>query len=294
MKYACIARHEGAWPVRLMCRLLGVSRSGYYAARGRTPSAHARRDQRLRLAIRAVHAATRQRYGAPKIHAELRDQGERCGRKRVARLMRSDGLRATSARRFRVTTQSHHLQPVADNHLDRRFALSAHPTPDRAWAGDITYLPTHQGWLYLAVLLDLASRRVVGWCAAPSLGQELTLGALHMALRQRRPVPGTLHHSDRGVQYASAAYQKALATHGLIPSMSRRGNCWDNAVLESFFATLKTELVSTANWATRHAAHRDLSEYIDIWYNHQRRHSTLGYRTPVEYERNVLQRTAAG
>jgi putative transposase len=297
VKYASIARHRREFPVRLMCRVLGVSASGFYAAqqRQRRPLSHrARSDQRLRLEIRAIHQATKRRYGAPKIHTELRHaQGIRVGRKRVARLMRADGLRAKRARAFRVTTQSGHREPVAENHLGRRFALAEHPERDRTWAADITYVPTLGGWLYLAVVLDLASRRVVGWCAAAQLSQTLTLRALHMALTRRRPGLGLLHHSDRGVQYASGDYQALLAAHGLQCSMSRAGDCWDNAVVESFFATLKTELVHGARWPTREAAHRALAEYLDVWYNHARRHATLGYRTPAEYEREVLTRATA-
>jgi putative transposase len=288
VKYACIARHRGEFPVRLMCRVLAVSPAGFYAAQRRLPSERARVDQRLTLEIRAIHRATRQRYGAVKIHRELRGQAVRCGRKRVARLMRAEGLRAKRSRAFRVTTHSCHAEPVAENHLARRFALAEHPARDRTWAADITYVPTRTGWLYLAVVLDLASRRVVGWCADARLDQTLTIRALRVALGRRRPVPGLLHHSDRGVQYASGDYQALLMAYGLACSMSRAGDCWDNAVVESFFATLKTELVADARWPTREAAHRDLAEYLDVWYNHQRRHASLGYRTPAEYESEVL------
>jgi putative transposase len=293
VKYACIARHRGEFPVRLMCRVLQVSRAGFYAAQQRRPSGRARLDQRLRLEIRAAHVASRQRYGAPKIHAELRAQGLCCGHNRVARLMRADGLRAKRSRAFRVTTQSDHREPVAANRLERRFALVEHPARDRTWAADITYVPTRAGWLYLAVVLDLASRRVVGWCADGRLDQTLTRRALSLALLRRRPTPGLVHHSDRGMQYASGEYQALLTAHGLTCSMSRAGDCWDNAVVESFFATLKTELVSDARWPTREAAHRELAQYLNVWYNHQRRHATLGYRTPAEYEVEVLTRAHA-
>jgi putative transposase len=293
VKYASIARHRGEFPVRLMCRALAVSPAGFYAAQRRAPSGRARADQRLRLEIRAAHAASRGRYGAPKVHAELRARGVRCGRKRIARLMRADGLRATRARAFRVTTASGHREPVAANHLARRFAVAEHRERDRAWAADITSVPTRVGWLYLAAVLDLASRRVVGWCADARADQTLTLRALRVALLRRQPAPGLLHHSDRGVQYAGGDYRALLAAHGLRCSMSRAGDCWDNAVLESFFATLKTELVHDARWATREAAHRDLAHYLDVWYNHERRHASLGYRTPAEYEREVLTRAVA-
>jgi putative transposase len=288
VKYACIARHRGEFPVRLMCAVLEVSRSGFYAACRRAPSARARTEQRLRLEIRGAHAASRQRYGAPKIHRELRAQGIRCSRKRVARLMRTEGLQAKRARAFRVTTQSTHRAPIAPNHLERRFAVAAHPVRDQVWAADITYLATREGWLYLAVILDLASRRVVGWCVDARLDDSLTLRALRMALVHRRPPRGGLHHSDRGGQYASGDYQALLAAHGFTASMSRTGDCWDNAVVESFFATVKTELVVDAQWPTRQAAQRELFEYIEVWYNRQRRHATLGYRTPAQYEHDVL------
>jgi putative transposase len=294
VKFACIARLRDEFPVRLMCRLLGVSRAGFYVAQGRAPSARARADQRLRVEIRAAYQTSKERYGAPKIHADLRARGTACGRHRVARLMREDGLRGCRPHPFRVTTtQSDHHEPIAPNVLARRFAPEDNRERDRAWVADITYLPTAEGWLYLAPILDLASRRVVGWCAAPHLGQSLTLGALAQALALRRPRAGLLHHSDRGAQYAGGAYQALLRRHGAICSMSRAGNCWDNAVMESFFATLKTELVHGARWATRAAACRDLTEYIDRWYNHQRRHAALGYRSPVEYERALARLRSA-
>jgi len=203
--------------------------------------------------------------------------------------MRADGLRAKRVRRFRVTTQSDHRQPVAANYLARRFDPRAYVERDRVWAADITYVPTGEGWLYLAVVLDLTSRRIIGWCADTRVDQTLTLRALQMALTLRRPTMPVLHHSDRGVQYASEAYQRLLASHGLRCSMSRSGDCWDNAVVESFFATLKTELVADANWPTRATAYRSLASYIEVWYNHQRRHASLGYRTPVQYERDLAQ-----
>ena len=288
MKYACIARHRGEFPVRLMCRVLAVSPAGFYASQTRPPSARARADQRLRLEIRTAHAESRRRYGAPMIHQELRARGIVCGKKRVARLMRLDGLRSKRPPAFRVTTQSGHACPVAPNALARHFDVGVHNECNRTWAADITYLATGQGWLYLAVVLDLASRRIVGWCADARLDQSLTLRALQMALRHRRPRAGALHHSDRGVQYASAAYRQLLTQHHIACSMSRLGDCWDNAVVESFFATLKTELASDAAWPTRWAAQHALWEYIELWYNRQRRHQTLGYRTPVQYEREVL------
>jgi putative transposase len=292
VKYACIAQHRREYPVRLMCRLLGVAPSGFYGAEARRqgrrpPRTRTHANARLLVAIRGVHTASRQRYGAPMVHAELRAHGVRCGHNRVARLMRAAGLRGSARRRVRVTTQSGHAAPVASNVLARRFAPSAYGERDRVWVADLTYLPTGEGWLYLAVVLDLASRRVLGWCADRGLGQSLTLRALEQALTLRQPAPGLIHHSDRGIQYASAAYQQRLRAHGIVPSMSGVGDCWDNAVAESFFATLKRELVHAARWASRLDAHRALTSYLGTWYNHQRRHSALGYQSPVEYERRL-------
>lgn len=287
MKYAAIARHRGEYPVRLMCHALAVSPAGFYAAQGRAPSARTQQDQRLRLAIRTAYRESHRRYGAPKLHAELRAQGLRCGKKRVARLMRLDGLRGTTPRRFRVTTHSRHGCPIAANTLARQFSVAVVAERDRVWAADLTYLWTAEGWLFLAVVLDVASRRVIGWCADARLDDSLTRRALLQALRLRRPEPGVLHHSDRGVQYASAAYRALLQQYGLTSSMSRPGNCWDNAVVESFFATLKTELRSHGVWPTRTEARRTLTRYIDGWYNRQRRHATLGYLSPCHYERKL-------
>jgi putative transposase len=293
VKYACIARDQSDAPRRLLCRALGVSPSGFYAAEQcraghRPPSARVRANQRLLVAIRGIHQRSHERYGAPRVHAELCAQGERCGRHRVARLMRDAGLHGRTARRFRVTTQSGHREPVAPNVLARRFAPTAYPARDQVWVADLTYLATREGWLYLAVVLDLASRRVVGWCADRGLDQSLTLRALDRALLLRQPGPGVLHHSDRGVQYANAAYQQRLRDQAMIPSMSRAGDCWDNAVVESFFATLKRDLVHGARWTTRSDAHRALTDYLDRWYNHDRRHSALGYLSPIAYERQLV------
>lgn len=272
-----------------MCHVLDVSVSGFYAAQARAqraPSARRRTDQQLRLHVRAAHTQSQRRYGAPRVHRELQDAGIRCGCKRVARLMREDGLRARRRRRFRVTTQSDHAHPIADNVLARHFDARAIGGVNRVWAADITYLPTREGWLYLAVVLDLFSRRVVGWATSARLESPLATRALQRALQQRAPDPdrALIHHSDRGSQYASTDYRLQLAQHGVTCSMSRKGNCWDNAVAESFFATLKAELVHAADWHTRAEANLALAEYIDRWYNHVRRHSTLGYRSPVQYE----------
>ena len=290
MKHALIRQYRDTYPVTLMCDTLEVSRTGFYAAehrRVRPLGPRARANQRLRLAIRAIHAESRERYGAPKIHQELLEQGLACGRHRVARLMRAEQLRGCRPRAFRVTTASAHAYPLAPNVLARRFAPTDYTERDRVWVADITYLATAEGWLYLAVLLDLASRRVIAWCADTRLDQSLTLRPLQQALQRRRPAAGLIHHSDRGAQYAATAYRDVLAAHGAVSSMSRTGNCWDNAVAESFFATLKTELVHRVSWPTRAAAHRDLECFIEVWYNHQRRHAALGYRSPVQYEREL-------
>lgn len=288
MKYAFIAQLVDRYPVILMCRMLAVSRSGFYAAQKRQPSGRAQEDEQLQEEIGAIFHQSRQRYGSPRIHAELHARGRRCGRKRVARLMRAADLHAYRPRRRRPrTTDSTHLQPVSPNHLERQFAVEAVPGPDRVWCADITYLPTRQGWLYLAVVLDLASRLVVGWAMKPSLTQELATDALQMAWWHRHPQPGLLHHSDRGVQYTATAYQTLLDGYSLRCSMSRRANCWDNAVVESFFATLERELIDRSDWHTHHEARLAVFEFIEVWYNRQRRHSSLGYLTPAEYDERL-------
>jgi putative transposase len=290
VRFAFIAVEKADFPVRLLCRVLEVSRAGFYAWHTRAPSAHARGDERLGLEIAAIHAESRQRYGSPRVHAELSDRGHRVSRKRVARLMRQRDLAGRRRRRFRATTDSRHAFPVAANVLARQFEQ---PAPNVAWVTDITYLPTGEGWLYLAAILDLCSRAVVGWAVSGRITRELTLEALEMALLRRRPPHGLLHHSDRGSQYASGDYRAALADHGIVCSMSRRGNCWDNAVAESFFATLKVELVHDAAWATRTAARVELFEYIEVFYNGQRRHSSLGYLSPRAFERQRAEQRAA-
>lgn len=288
MRYACIARERGAYPVRRMCRLLGVSVAGFYAAQHREPSARARRDQTLRLQVRAVHTKSRRTYGAPRVHFEVRAHGVPVAKKRVARLMREDGLVGLRPRRWVRTTDSQHAHPVAPNVLNRQFGIDQVTGPDQVWVSDLTYVPTREGWLYLAIVLDLASRRVVGWAMRETLEPDIALAALRMALADRRPARGLLHHSDRGSQYACGEYRTLLAAHGLEASMSKKGDCWDNAVAESFFATLETEVIMEADWATRGAARQAIFAYIETWYNRERRHSSLGYRSPVQYEREVL------
>ena len=288
-KYAAITAHRPRFPVRLMCQALDVSVGGYYASRQRPPSARAQADERLRVEVRAAHATSRGRYGSPRVYEELKAAGIATSEKRVARLMREDGLVARRPRRFVLTTDSAHAEPVAPNRLARRFDLAQHPTPDRAWVGDLTYLPTREGWLYLAVLLDLATRRVVGWATGATLDTALPLAALRRALLERRPPAGLIAHSDRGSQYASGAYRAVLTAQGAVQSMSRKGDCWDNAVAESFFSTLEHELWADADFHSRHEAQRAIFEFIEVWYNRQRRHSTLGYVSPVQYERQLGQ-----
>lgn len=289
MRYACIARHQDEFAVRLMCRVLEVSPAGYYASRTRAPSARAIADERLLLNVRIEHATSDDTYGAPRIQRELAEQGIHVATKRVARLMREDGLAARQPRRRVRTTDSTHAHPIAPNLLERQFDVHG-VRVNRVWVSDITYVPTGEGWLYLAVVLDLASRRVVGWSMRSTLEAEGAIAALQMAILARRPGAGLIHHSDRGVQYACDAYQAHLRAHGMQPSMSRTGDCWDNAVAESFFATLEHELIMRHRWATRAEARQAVFRYIEGWYNLRRRHSTLDYLSPVVYE---AQRMAA-
>jgi transposase InsO family protein len=294
MTYALIDEHRRSYDVVAMCTVLKVSRAGYYAWRKRRAAGHqsarATEDARLLTLVRDAHAESDRTYGAPRVHEELRAQGERVAKKRVARLMRADGLVARPAPRRRpVTTDSDHGQPVAPNLLGRRFGVDQVPGLNRVWIGDITYIPTREGWLYLAVLLDLKSRRVVGWATRANLEATLALDALRWALADRRPAPGLLCHSDQGSQYASNDYQAMLATHGLVCSMSRRGNCYDNAAAESFFATLEHELLTGADFRSRAEARQAIFRYIEGWYNRRRRHSTLGYVSPLQYEQQLAE-----
>jgi transposase InsO family protein len=270
-----------------MCPLLEVSPSGYYAWRKRPPSERALADERLLLNIRIAHAKSDETYGAPRVQRELKDAGIHVGTKRVARLMREDGLKGRAPRRTRPrTTDSAHDHPIAPNLLDRQFDVNG-VALNRVWVSDITYVPTQEGWLYLAAVLDLASRRCVGWAMRDTPDAELAISALEMAIMTRRPAPGLIHHSDRGSQYACADYRAALERHGMRASMSRKGNCWDNAVAESFFATLELELIVNHRWATRDDARRAIFRFIEGWYNRARRHSTLDYVSPVAYEEQL-------
>jgi putative transposase len=291
-RYRFIDAEKAGFPIALLCRVLGVARAGYYAWRRRGPSLRAQADAALTAELMRLHRASRTTYGAPRLHADLAAIGQRVGRKRVARLLRLAGLRGIARRRgVPRTTIADPTAAVAANVLMRQFIAAA---PDRCWVGDITYLPSDEGWLYLATLLDVCSRRVVGWALADHLRTELALEALQLALGQRQPTPQTLiHHTDRGCQYTAKAYQMVLAQHGITPSMSRVGDCYDNAMAESFNATIKTELVAQTHWATRQEARTAVFEWITVFYNRQRRHSSLGYCSPVEFERSRGRRQAA-
>ncbi len=272
------------FPLTMMCRTLEVSRSGFYAWKKRNPSARQQENELLSKRIKQVHKESRGTYGSPRVHEELKAQGFEVGRNRVARLMHEQGITGKPPKRFTRTTDSKHGFPVADNVLDRNFKVD---NPDQVWATDISYVWTWEGWLYLAVVIDLYSRRVVGWSMANHLRTELVLNALKMALGHRLPASGMVHHSDRGSQYASHEYRNALKKRDIICSMSRKGNCYDNAVVESFFSTLKTELIYRRPWQSRKAAKMAIAEYIEVFYNRQRRHSYLGYISPVEFEKRL-------
>lgn len=292
MRYACITRHWREFALRLMCRVLEVSPSGYYAWRKRSPSAHAIADERLMLNVRIAFTRSHKTYGSPRVHQELRAEGTRVAKKHVARLMREDGLAARRRKRGVRTTDSTHSHPIAPNRLDRQFDVNGVRELNRVWVSDITYIPTREGFLFLAAVLDLASRHLVGWSMQDTLEAELALAALRMAITRRGPTPGLLHHSDQGVQYACDDYQQLLVAHGMEASMSKKGDCWDNAVAESFFSTLELELITRSDWKTRDEARRAVFEFIETWYNLERRHSTLGYRSPATYEREVLRAAA--
>lgn len=281
MKFAFIDAQKAHYPVEVQCSVLGVSRSGYYAARARPASEHVREDVRITSEIRRVFRQGRGTYGSPRVHAELRARGVRVGRKRVERLMRAEGLHARRGRAFHKTTDSRHAHPIAPNVLARDFDADA---PNTAWVTDVTFVRTAEGWLYLAVILDLFSRRVVGWSVSETNDTMLALRPLEIALQSRRPRGELVHHSDRGSPYASEAYRARLALAGLVGSMSRAGDCWDNAVAESFFGTLKGERLDRELFATHAQATRAIGEYIDGFYNPTRRHSALGYFSPIEFE----------
>lgn len=282
MRYQFVKEEAHGHRITTLCRVLGVSKSGYYAWRHRPPSRRSEENKSLTQKIQTAFLQSRRSYGSPRIHTELRDEGILCSENRVARLMRRAGIRVETVRRFRATTDSDHALPVAVNHLGREFTAE---TANTKWASDITYLWTKEGWLYLAVVLDLFSRRVVGWSLQPSLHKALVLDALGMAVAARQPQAGFLHHSDRGSQYASLAFQEQLMQVGAMGSMSGKGDCWDNAPVESFFSTLKREAVSCEHFETRKEARLAVFEWIEVWYNRKRRHSALGYLSPETFEK---------
>jgi putative transposase len=279
MRYRFVAAERATVPVRRLCRLAGVAASGFYAWLRRGPGRRAGEDAGLAARIAAIFEASRRTYGSPRIHAELREDGVRIGRGRVARLMRRGGLTAARRRRVPRTTDSRHDHPVAPNLLGRNFAADR---PDTVWLADISYIPTGEGWMYLAAVKDMATREIVGWSMADHLRGELARDALVMGIQRRQPPRGLIQHSDRGVQYASKPYRAILARHGITQSMSRKGDCLDNAPMESFFGSLKNELVHRTTFPTREAARRAIFEYVEAFYNRRRRHSGLGFLTPAQ------------
>ncbi len=281
MRFEFIDAEKTLYPVRLLCRVLEVSRSGFYAWKSRLPSERAKQDEILKPRVSKIFEESRKTYGSPRIKAELNDDGYDVGRRKVARIMAELGIEAVCPRRFCITTNSDHDRPIAENILDRDFAPEA---PDQSWAGDITYIRTGEGWIYLAVVLDLFSRRVIGWSMDDNMETALVSRALKTAIGLRLPGDGLIHHSDRGSQYASDEYQEILDRNHITCSMSRRGNCWDNSVVESFFGTLKNELIYRKPWPTRESARQAVAEYIELFYNTKRRHSFLGQQSPCNYE----------
>ena len=286
MKYAWINAHRKEYELAELCRALAVSISGYRAwKRGGTLERKHLTDAQMLALIRSMHIELKGAYGSPRITRELRDRGFPASKERVERLMRENGIRARHKRRYKATTDSKHNLPVAPNLLDRNFMP---PAPNRAWSADMTYIWTDEGWLYLAVVLDLFNREVVGWSIKPRMTADIVVDALTMAWFRRKPAPGLIHHSDRGSQYASHAFQTRLKEYGMVCSMSRKGNCWDNAPTESFFNSLKNERVHGARYSTRAEAEADLFDYIEPFYNRRRRHSTLGYASPAKFLENWL------
>ena len=284
MRYAFIEQHRGEFRVLSMCRVLKMSRSGFYDWCTRAPSARALEDRSLTQRIGQIHACNRQAYGVIKIHRELCAQGYGCGHNRVARLKRAAGIQTKRMRRFRVAYEPHQLPAAAPNVLNRQFQVTR---PDRTWVADTTFVATRAGFLYLAALLDLYSRRVVGRAMGHQHTQQLVAQALEMAIAQRGPKPGLIHHSDQGSQYAAGLYQQSLTQRGFVPSMSRKGNCYDNACAESFFSTLKNELIHHCDFHTREQARSAIFDYIELFYNRQRRHASLGYVSPAQFEQRA-------
>lgn len=284
MKYAWIERERATYPLAILCNVLTVSVNGYRAwKRGGTPSRKRLTDTQMMALIRATHAQLKGAYGSPRMLREIRARGFPASKERVERLMRENGIRARHKRRWRATTNSRHSLPIAPNRLERNFTPAA---PNQVWTADMTYIWTDEGWLYLAIVLDLFNREVVGWSIRPRMTADIVTDALAMAWFRRKPASGLIHHSDRGSQYASQAFQAKLVDYGMVCSMSRKGNCWDNAPSESFFNSLKNERVHGQRYATHEQAKDDLFDYIEIFYNRSRRHSTLGYVSPAQYLRD--------
>jgi putative transposase len=290
VKYAFIDVHRGRYPVPAMCELLGVSRSGYHHWRGRRPSPRECENTRLLAHIRAIHAASHGSYGSPRVHRELRAQGHRVSLNRVRRLMKQHGIAARHKRKFRATTDSRHKLPVAPNLLEQNFVAER---PDQVWLADVSYVWTDEGWLYLACVLDLCSRSIVGWAMSERNDRHLAIAALAMAYFRRRPGRGLIHHSDRGSTYCSHDYRKLLRQYGMVCSMSRKGDCYDNAPMESWFKSLKVERVNLRRYATRGQARSDIFSYVEMFYNPRRLHSSLDYVSPREFERRFAAKKAA-
>lgn len=289
MKYAFIGEHRSGFRVKKMCRVLDVSRSRYYVWRTHSKGLRQQENERLLEKIKEAHKMSRRTYGSPRITKELKATGIPCGKNRIARLMRLEGIIAKTKRRFRITTNSRHNLSVAENLLNRQFEAEE---PNKVWLSDITYIWTQEGWLYLSAVLDLFNRQVIGWSMDERLTQDLVLQALHQALGRRKAEPGVVFHSDRGSQYAGHAFRSVLKHHDIVQSMSARGNCYDNAVMESFFHTLKTEVVYFERYRTRAEARQSIFEYIEIFYNRIRRHSSLGYLSPLEFENRMNYKAA--
>jgi putative transposase len=287
VRFQWIDDHRESWPVDVLCRILDVSRSGYYAWRERPESKRSQRQRELVEEMKSIHQEYRKdSYGSPRMHKELVKRGRKVCENTIAELMRSRGMKASTTKKFRQTTDSNHSHPVAENLLNQAFDREK---PDQVWVADLTYVSTREGWLYLACVLDLYSRKIVGWSMSSRMTKELVLSAMEMALLRRRPEADLMHHSDRGSQYASEAFQQLLQDENIVCSMSRKGNCYDNAVMESFFASLKKELVYQEDYWTREEARRSIFEYIETFYNQERLHSALGYVSPNEYERQHQQ-----
>jgi transposase InsO family protein len=287
VRFDFIEAHRAMWPLPAMCEALAVSKSGYFAWRDGRESPRRSRDRVLTVQIEVIHRESRQTYGSPRVFQELKAKGIALGRKRVERLMKTAGIAVRPLRRFVTTTQSDHDQPIAPNILQQEFSATA---ANQRWVTDITYIPTDEGWLFLAAIMDLHSRRIVGWAMQPTMHRSLVLKALDMAVTDRRPSPGLIHHSDRGSQYASEDYRAAMTAQAMVAKMSGRACCYDNAAMESFWHTLKNELIHRHHYQTRDEAQRAIFEYIEVFYNRIRRHSSIGYLSPEAFE---LQRPRA-